>query len=301
MEVYLKTVLVLTAGILSISFSAIFIRFCNDVPPVTIAAYRLIIASVILISIAAFKKTSLKDIGKKEILLSILSAIFLSLHLLSWITSLKLTSITSSVVLVTTNPIFVAVFSYIIFKEKQPKELIIGIILSVLGSCVLAIGDGGISSLGIANKEALIGDILALIGAIMASGYLITGSIMREKMDTFKYILIVYPVTAVLLSIFLLFGDFKLTGFKATSWLNIFLLGTVSQLIGHTAFNWALKHLKTSMVAISILGEPIGASILAFLFFKETISLTQFLGIICIFTAITIGSKKGKKQNLSVV
>jgi len=166
----------------------------------------------------------------------------------------------------------------------------------VIGSIVLAIGDGGISTIGLTDKKALLGDFLAIIGAIMASGYLITGSILRNKLDTFRYILIVYPVSALTLCIFLVAGNYKISGFRPTSWLYIFLLGTISQLIGHTAFNWSLKHLKTSMVAISILGEPICASFLAYLFFKETISLTQLIGIICIFSAILIGSKKGNKN-----
>lgn len=292
----MKIILVLFCGILSVSFAAIFIRFCNDVPPVTIAAYRLIIASTILIIISFFKKTNLKSFNKKELIISILSGVFLSLHLLFWIISLKMTSITSSVVLVTTNPIFVAILSYFLFKEKQSKELLIGITLSVIGSIILGIGDGGISSFGILNKNALIGDIYAIMGAIMASGYLITGSIIRKKVDTFNYILIVYPIAALILILFLITGDYKLSGFKTSSWIFIFLLGSVSQLIGHTSFNWALKHLKTSMVAISILGEPVGASILAYLIFGETIGPMQFIGILSIFSAILIAYKKGKNK-----
>ncbi|NOY22491.1 MAG: DMT family transporter [Acidobacteria bacterium] len=292
----MKKILILTIGVVSISFSAIFIRFCPNVPAISIAAWRMVIASGVLIAIAVIRKVNFTGIRKREWGIACIGAIFLTLHFASWITSLKLTSVASSVALVTTNPIFVGIFSWIILKEKQQKELIIGIVLSVSGSLILAVGDGGLSGLAITDKQALIGDILALTGAVMGSGYLIAGSIIREKVDTFRYILMVYPLTAVLLLIVTVVGKFPLTGFSHIAWLNLILLALVSQLLGHTAFNWALKHLKASMVAVTILGEPIGAAILAFLFFRETISLSQTIGMALIFAAILISARKGGKS-----
>ncbi len=292
----MKKILILTVGVISISFSAIFIRFCPDVPAISIAAWRMIIASGVLIAIAVVRKIRFTGIRKKEWGIACIGAVFLTLHFASWITSLKLTSVASSVALVTTNPIFVGIFSWIILKEKQQKELIIGIVLSVSGSLILAVGDGGLSGLAITNRDALIGDILALTGAIMGSGYLISGSVIREKVDTFRYILMVYPLTAVLLLLVTVMGKFPLTGFSRISYLNLILLALVSQLLGHTAFNWALKHLKASMVAVTILGEPIGAAILAWLFFRESISLSQTIGMALIFTAIIISARKGSKS-----
>ncbi len=292
----MKKILILALGVVSISFSAIFIRFCPDVPAISIAAWRMLIASAVLIAIALIRKVRFTGIQKKEWLIACVGAVFLTLHFASWITSLKLTSVASSVALVTTNPIFVGIFSWIILKEKQQKELIIGILLSVSGSLILAVGDGGLSGLAITNKDALIGDILALTGAIMGSGYLIAGSIIREKVDTFRYILMVYPITAILLLIVTAVGKFPLTGFSRISYLNLLLLALVSQLLGHTAFNWALKHLKASMVAVTILGEPIGAAILAWLFFRESISASQAIGMVLIFAAILISGRKGGKH-----
>jgi drug/metabolite transporter (DMT)-like permease len=145
------------------------------------------------------------------------------------------------------------------------------------------------------DKTALTGDMLALLGAVMASGYLIIGSKMREKMDTFSYILIVYTITAFIVLLVVFLGSYPALGFKSSSYTSVVLLAIVPQLIGHTSFNWVLKHLKTSMVAITILGEPIGASILAYLFFSESISIMQFAGMLAIFTAIIIASRKGSK------
>ena len=291
----IRTIPVLIIGIVSISFAAIFIRLCDDMPSMTIAGFRFSIASLILLLIACFRKTPLTQLSSKDCFWCALSGVFLALHMILWIMALKMTSVSSAVVLVTTNPIFVGIFSYVLLKEKQSKELVIGILLSFTGSAVIAIGDGGISGLAVEDKTALTGDMLALLGAVMASGYLIIGSKMREKMDTFSYILIVYTITAFIVLSAVFIGGYPVIGFKSSSYASAVLLAIVPQLIGHTSFNWVLKHLKTSMVAITILGEPVGASILAYVFFKESISLLQFSGILAIFAAIIIASRKGSK------
>ena len=195
----------------------------------------------------------------------------------------------------TTNPIFVGIFSYLILKEKQPLELIIGIILCLIGSILIAAGDSGFEGLVIANRKTLLGDILAFAGAIMASGYFLVGSKARERLDILTYIAIVYTVAALILIILSLALNIPFTGYRHSSYLYMVLLAIVPQLIGHTAFNWALKHIKASMVAITILGEPIGATILAYLFFNESVSSCQMIGIAAIFAAILISSRKGKK------
>jgi drug/metabolite transporter (DMT)-like permease len=282
-------------GIVAISFASIFIRFCNDVPSLMIATYRLTLSSVILLIIAKCNGIRLSSYSKRHLIMGILGGVFLSLHFLFWISSLKLTSVASSVVLVVTNPIFVGLFSYLFLKEKQPAELIAGIILSFSGAIIMAVGDSGLQDLTVQNPSVLLGDILAFSGAIMASGYLIVGSKLREEMDVLPYISMVYTFSAIFLLITSLFLGVSFTGYKQSSYFYMVLLAIVPQLIGHTAFNWALKHLKASMVAITILGEPIGASILAYFIFKEKIQPFQSVGIIFIFLAIIISSRKAKK------
>jgi drug/metabolite transporter (DMT)-like permease len=291
----IKTAAVLLAGILSISFAAIFIRFCDDVPSIMIAAWRLTAASVILLVFFRLRGHTFKKVTREDFTLSCFGGLFLALHFILWITSLKYTSVASSVVLVTTNPIFVGIFSYLILKEKQHIELIIGIILCLIGSTLIAAGDSGFEQLVIVNSEALLGDILALAGAIMASGYLLVGSRVRERLDILTYITIVYTVAAFILIILSLVLNIPFTGYRHSSYLYMVLLAILPQLVGHTAFNWALKHVKASMVAITILGEPIGATILAYLFFNESVSRYQLIGVVAIFAAILISSRKAKK------
>jgi drug/metabolite transporter (DMT)-like permease len=290
-----KTFLGVSIGIVAISFASIFIRFCDDVPSIMIATYRLTLSSIILLIIAKSKGIRLFSYNKRHLLIGVLGGFFLSLHFSFWISSLKFTSVASSVVLVATNPIFVGLFSYLFFKEKQPAELILGVILSFSGSIILAVGDCNFQGLTAQNPSFLLGDILAFLGAIMASGYLMVGSKLREEMDTLPYISMVYTFSAFFLLITSLSLGVSFTGYKQSSYFYMALLAIVPQLIGHTAFNWALKHLKASMVAITILGEPIGASILAYFIFGETIQSFQSVGIILIFLAIIISSRKAKK------
>lgn len=291
----IKTILVLLSGITSISFASIFIKFCDDVPAIMIATYRLGMASIVLLTIFKLKGYSFKNLNRKDILFPLAGGLFLAFHFIAWTTSLKYTSVASSVVLVTTNPIFVGVFSYYLLKEKQNIELVIGIVLSLLGSIIIVTGDSAIHELTLSDKKALAGDILALIGAIMASGYLIVGSKAREKLDILTYVTVMYASCAVFLLIISVVAAIPFTGYKPTSYLYMVLLAIIPQLIGHTSINWALKHLKTSMVAISILGESIGATLLAYIFFRESLGALQFAGMILIFAAIIAASRKGRK------
>lgn len=291
----IRTIFVLLAGIISISFAAIFIRFCDDVPAIMIATYRLSVASLVLGPYYIFRRNTFGNIRKKDLLLCIAGGIFLAFHFITWISSLKYTSVASSVVLVTTNPIFVGAFSFFILREKQNLELVVGIVLCFAGSVLIAAGDSGLSGLTVTDKHSLIGDVLALVGAIMASGYLIVGSKARETVDVMTYVTVVFSVGAAFLLVTSLILGISFTGYKQSSYIYMILLAVVPQLIGHTSINWALKHLKTSMVAITILGEPIGATILAYIFFNEMVGVVQFLGMILVFAAIIVASRKGKR------
>lgn len=290
-----RTVLVLTLGILCLSTASVLIKFCDDVPAVTIAAYRMVMATAIMGLLAAVRRVSFRGLGRRAWLGALLGSVFLALHFAFWVTSLKYTSVASSVVLVTTNPIFVGVFSWLLFRERQPLALLAGIALSFTGSVVLALGDGGMAQLFAGGSGAVLGDALALLGAVMASGYLMTGSRMRERMDLLAYATLVYGFSAVWLWLMVFAMGLPVSGFKESSYLSLVAMAVLPQAIGHTTINWALKHLKTGMVAVTILGEPIGASILAFFSLKESLSVTQFIGMGLIFAAIIVASRRGAK------
>lgn len=276
-------------GVLAVSTAAIFIKLC-DAPALIIATYRMVFASLILLPYALYKKTG-RTWGRKEIGWLILSGFFLSLHFTFWIGSLKYTSVASSVVLVTTYPIFVGIGSRLFLKERMGLFLIFGIILSILGSGLISYGDMAIS------REALMGDGLALLGAITASGYFLVGRKMRKSQDLLSYIFPVYSTAGFLLVIFSLLSQKNFIGYSWTTYLFLFLLALIPQLIGHTTINWALKYLPASMVAITYLGEPVGSTILAYFVLNEALTPWKIFGGILILAGILTALKR-KPQNL---
>ena len=280
----IRLFLFLPIGIIAISTGSIFIKLC-DAPALIIAAYRLVLASLMLIPYAGYKKTW-RGWGRIEMGWLILSGLLLSLHFAFWITSLKYTSVASSVVLVSTHPIFVGIGARLFLRERLGLNLILGIILSVLGSGLISYGDMTLSI------EALMGDGLALVGAMTASGYFLIGRKMRRNQDLLSYIFPVYSTAGLALVLFSLLFQKPFFGYTTTTYLFMFLLALVPQLIGHTTFNWALRYLPASMVSITILGEPIGSTLLAYFILGEKLTVLKILGGIFIFAGILIALKK---------
>jgi drug/metabolite transporter (DMT)-like permease len=274
----------LSLGIIAVSTASIFIKL-SDAPTLIIATYRMALASLILLPFASYRKIwsgwRMSDLGW-----FVLSGLFLSLHFAFWIASLKYTSVASSVVLVTTHPIFVGMGAWLFLRERLGLNLLLGILLSVLGSGLIGYGDMALS------KDALIGDGLALLGAVTASGYFLVGRKMRRSQGLLSYIFPVYSTAGLLLIIFSIFFQKPFFGYSPSTYLFLFLLALIPQLIGHTAFNWALKYLPASMVAITILGEPIGSTILAYFILGEGLTTWKVLGGISIFIGILIALKK---------
>jgi drug/metabolite transporter (DMT)-like permease len=271
-------------GILAVSTASIFIKLC-DAPALIIATYRMVFASLILLPYALYKRTG-RTWGKQEIGWLILSGLFLSFHFAFWIASLKYTSVASSVVLVSTHPIFVGIGSRLFLKERMEFYLILGIVLSVLGSAFISYGDMTFS------ERALMGDGLALLGAMTASGYFLVGRKMRKSQDLFSYILPVYSTAALALIVFSLAFQEAFWGYSTSTYFYFLLLALIPQLIGHTTFNWALKYLPVSMVAITILGEPIGSTILAYFILDEGLTSWKVLGGVLILAGILIALRR---------
>jgi drug/metabolite transporter (DMT)-like permease len=272
--------LLLPVGILAVSTASIFIKLC-DAPVLIIATYRMILASLMLTPLACYQKTW-RRWERDDLGWFLLSGLLLSLHFAFWIASLKYTSVASSVVLVTTHPIFVGIGGWLFLKERLGLNLVFGIALSVLGSGLISYGDMSLS------KEALMGDGLALLGAIAASGYLLVGRKMRRNQVLLSYILPVYSTAGLILILLALIFQESFWGYSSSTILYLFLLALVPQLIGHTTFNWALKHLPASAVAIATLGEPIGSTLLAYFILGEGLTIWKVIGGMSIFSGILI-------------
>lgn len=289
-------------GILAVSTASIFIRFAQDeAGSIVIAAYRLGIASLVLAPIAFFRRRQeLKSLSKNDLALGLLSGLFLAVHFAAWITSLEYTSVTSSVVLVTTTPLWVAILSPIILKEPISKQVYLGLFVAAVGTAVIAMSD----VCQFTNKltcppieeffmgRAFWGDLLAVIGAWAAAGYLLVGRKIRAKLSLIPYIFIVYGMAAIIL-IGLMFGSGqKPIGFSPNIYIWLVLLALIPQLLGHSIFNWALGYLPAAFVAVSLLGEPIGSTILAYIFLKEVPALFKLFGAILLLGGILIVAKE---------
>ena len=283
--------LLLAVGVLAIATAAIFIKLSEDAAPIVIAAARLTISAVLLLPIAALRGggvTSVSAIHHWPHI--VLAGTFLAAHFFFWITSLRHTSVVSSVVLVTTNPIFTGVASYFLFREPITRGLTIGILLAIIGGGVIAVADAD------RDQGSLYGNILSLCGAMTASSYFLVGRSVRRHVDTIHYILPVYGIAAVLLCIGVVATGQPVLGLRPTTYLYFLLLAAVPQLIGHSIFNWALRYMTATMIAVCILGEPIGATILAATLLEESISDGQAIGGGLILTGIYLASRSQKSD-----
>lgn len=256
-------------------------------PAVSIAAWRLILASVAL---APFVWTRARGeyfkLSRRDLALGVLSGVFLALHFASWISSLDYTSVLSSVVFVSTNPLFVGVASVLLLRESIKRGTVIGIIIASIGGAVI-----GLSDLGSAGTDSLLGDGLALFGAVTVSGYLIIGRRLREHLSLIAYIGLVYSTAAIVLLVMALAMGANLFGFTPMGYLLIVLLAVGPQLIGHTSYNWALKYVSATFVTVTLLAEPIGATLLAIPILGQVPSPIKLLGGALILAGIFFAAR----------
>ncbi len=272
--------LVLSLGVVAISFGAIFVRLA-EAPALVTAAYRVGLASILLAPAACWRsRDELVGLGRRDLALATLAGLFLALHFATWIASLDYTSVANSVVLVNTNPIWVGLLGPLLTKERLRRRTAGCILLSVIG--VFIIGWGDLATGG----AALYGDLLALAGSLCAAFYLLIGRTLRSRLSLLAYIMVCYGSAAVFLWTAVLGLTIEFTGFSATTWAAFAGMAVFSQLVGHSSYNWALKWLSTSTVAISLLGEPIGASILAWVIFGEALTAAKLVGGVLVLTAI---------------
>lgn len=272
--------ILLFIGVITISFSSILIRMSKSTP-IVISTYRMGLSTIFLLPLFVFNR---KKVEKGEKVFFVLSGIFLALHFYTWITSLRFTTIMSSTVLVTTNPIFVSILSYLLFKKRLKIKTFLAIILSLLG--ILLMSYGGKFSTNIK------GNSLALLGAIFASLYITTNYFLRKKYDLINIVFRVYSISFIVLLIISFVLKENLIFLPKREYFLLILIAIFPQVIGHSIFNYALKFLSPIFISLTILGEPIGATLLGVIFFKEIPKCLEFLGGLLIITAILIADKE---------
>ncbi|KAA9014066.1 DMT family transporter [Niallia endozanthoxylica] len=293
----LNPYIILLIGVISISTSAIFVKLASA-PSGIIAFYRLFFTVLFMLPLFVWKYISeLKLISKKDWFFSILSGVFLAFHFILWFESLRFTSVASSTVLVTLQPLFAFVGSYLFFKEVISGKALLSCMLAIGGSVIISWGDFYVSG------TALYGDLLALIACALVTIYFMFGQTVRKRISLITYTFVVYFISTVTLLIYVLLKGEPLFSYSSKDWIYFILLAIFPTLLGHSLFNWSLKWLNTSTISMAVLLEPVGAGILAYFLLQETITWTQALGSIIVISGIMfflVDEKKTKMKSSSI-
>jgi drug/metabolite transporter (DMT)-like permease len=252
--------------------------------------------TVILLTPLIIKEFTNKDkisMSYKHIAISGLSGIFLALHFSFWITSLEYTSITSSTVLVTLQPLFVLFGAYLLYRESVSILSLIGGIIAICGGVMLGYGDMTFGTI------VLRGDLLALLGSIFLASYILVGKYIRIELDLLPYIYTVYLSATIILFLenIILFRQ-PLTGYSLMTWVWFVAMAVIPNILGQSVFCWALKYVKASIVSVCLLGEPVGATILAFIIWNEIPGVMQITGGLLILLGLAIIILLSKFENM---
>lgn len=291
----------LLTAIAAVSAASIFIRFAQaEAPSLVIAALRLTFATLLLAPLALTRhRRELKNLARREMIFGVFSGLFLAAHFATWITSLEYTSVASSVVFVSTGPLWVALLSPVLLDERLTRAAIVGLVIAILGGIMIGLSDACTWNDGLRCSDfgqvmhggAMWGNFLAVVGAWTVSGYLIIGRKVRAQMSLIPYIFLVYGIAAIALIVTMFVAGESPFGYSAATYGWIFLLAAFPQLIGHSTYNWALRYLPAAFVAVTTLGEPIGSAILAFFLLRETPALAVIVGGVLILIGIYLASR----------
>lgn len=275
----------LVLGALSVSTASVLIRLAAA-PALVVGAWRIGLAALLLTPWALPRlRREWATLTRRELICLGLAGVALALHFALWISSLSYTTVASSVILVATSPIYVGLASHLLLHEPAKRRRVLAIAVVMAGSLVVSYGDLYLSG------RALLGDMLALLGALAASAYLLLGRTVRRRLSTLAYVWPCYGLAGVLLVALCLGTKQPLTGYGAQTYLLLALMAIVPQILGHSAFNWALAHFSTVFVTLALLGEPIGASLLAWLILGELPPISALAGGVMILGGIYLASR----------
>ncbi len=288
----MSVLVLLFVGLSASSSAAILIRLC-DAPSLVIAAYRLGIGSLVLVPLAAARDPQqLRTLVVNQAPPLVGSGLCLALHFAFWITSLAHTSVASSGLLVTTNPIFVGFGAWLLLKERIGSRLVTGTLIALVGTVIVTVGDHG------AGERALYGDLLALAGAAAMSGHLLIGRRARAKVSLLPYIAPVNALAAVVLIVWCAIEGHSFSGYPTMTYVFFLALAVGPQLIGHSTFNYALRHVSPSVIALVLLAEPVLSTAMAYVILDELPPTLIYPGgaIILVGIAVAVRPYRNKPE-----
>jgi drug/metabolite transporter (DMT)-like permease len=281
----------LAVAVAAVSTSAILVRW-SDAPSTVKALYRVVFMTAMVAPVAArrhradFARLSRRDLG-----FAALAGVALAAHFATWFESLEFTSVAASVTLVQTQPLFVAAGAVLLLNERVNRVTVAGILVAILGVAAMTVADARSAAAG---SDPLLGNGLAVVGAVMAAGYVLAGRSIRQRVALFPYVTVVYAVcAAALLSVVLVQGH-ALLAYPPREWVLFLAMAVGPGIFGHTVLNWVLEHMESSVVSVSLLGEPVGSALLALAIFAEVPSLATVAGgaVVLVGIAVTVWERE---------
>lgn len=290
--------LALGVAIMAISTSAILVRW-SQAPNLIKAFYRVLFTVMFLMPIAILRyRDAFTRLDIKHVLAALVTGVALAVHFVAWFESLDWTSVAASVTLVQSQPIFVAIGAAIILNERVSRRIIIGICIAIGGIAIMTVPESTLT-----GKRPLFGNSLALLGAVMAAAYVLAGRSLRQRIALIPYVTLVYTACALVLLGVSLASDVSvdLLSYPQREWLLFLAMAVGPGLLGHTVINWALKHLESTVVSVSLLGEPLGSSVLALLLLSEVPAVPTIVGGGVVLSGIwlTIRSRQTTDQSMA--
>lgn len=271
---------------------AIFARIAQNeaVPSLMISASRLCFATLAVSPLVILNhRRELRTLTHNQLRLALLCGGLLSLHFVTWIQSLEHTSVLISVTVVSTTPLWVALMEWVFFKTRLTQWIFIGLVLTMLGGLLVTFETGSIN-ITIPHPNLLLGVVLALIGAISASGFLVIGRSLRQDLTLLPYIWLIYGSGGVILIILLGITRTPIVGYSPLAWLALLGAAALPQLVGHTSMNYAVRHVSATVVSLFTKVEPVGSAIIAFFLFHETPNSWQIVGSVVILAGIYLAT-----------
>lgn len=261
----------LLVGMAAISVSPILVRYSGA--PVSVQGlYRMLFTFLLMLPFGWRQLPAIQKLTLRDWALLISAGFFLALHFLLWMASLSYTSVASSTIMLTLEPVFVAALAFFLLRDRLGKAAWIGMTVSIGGAVLVSSGDFGLS------REALFGDALSLLGtAAVAVNIILTKQLLR-RMPSYVYSLIVFGFTAMFFALYNVSLGIPMTGYPSREWMIFLLLAIIPTVFGHMIFNWLLQYLRPTTVSMSVLAEPVGASLLAMALFGEALNAFQLAG-----------------------
>jgi drug/metabolite transporter (DMT)-like permease len=264
----------LLVTVAAVSTSAILVRW-SSAPSSVAAFYRVLLTVLLLAPLVTRHAGSLAALSARDLAVAGAAGVALGVHFAAWFESLGWTSVAASVTIVQSQPLFVAAGAWLLLDEHVTRRTAAGVAVAVAGVAAMSVGSASGSAIG---ARPLYGNALAALGALMMACYVLAGRSLRQRLPLLPYVTVVYLAAAATLGALVLGGGHPLVGYPAHEWLLFLAMAAGPGVLGHTVLNWALAHVDSSVASVSLLGEPVGSTLLALVLFAEVPAPATVLG-----------------------